>query len=507
MAYNDLNPTLGSTTEFIGTYAKGYIDAYSLSVSADEPVFKTQVYPQLYQSMGGGTKMFDILRAANREMFVQGRRLVGFEQPRDNSFVTLATKLESNDVSNGYGAGDTIYFKLSSGDYDANRNSGLRTHFTIFIPGKYYGMDRPVQYLITAKTTDGTTVGGLASGIGANTVYTAKPFGTTADLTTDVPVGEKILIGPSAFGTGAGQPDSLTEGYLQRDFYTQISKETIEIEGGANSHERIKVVQVNGENRLFDKAMIKAEFNLDKQVDQALLFAESNENSVTATNTRTGSATTVLTTKGLFPIVDELGQEMVLNGGWSALEDWDALKSLHQSQGTTSKVSMVYCGSTLYSQIENNLLDEMVDRSDAIYDKELQTLGVPFKKVNKGGHLYYLVELDALSNPIGYGIAGYELDKQGIVVPMGDVAGMLNGDPTRYNGGMLDMGKKIMLPNMAVAYLGGYGEDRRSIVKTVAGPNGMGYEASHEYDVINAYLLREYMFFLMKANELIWIHA
>ena len=505
MAYNDLNPTVGSTTEFIGTYAKGYIDAYSLATNAAEPVFKTQIYPQLYQSMGGGTKMFDILRAANREMFVQGRRLVGFEQPRKNTFVTLATKLESD--STGYGAGDTIYFKLSAGDYDANGNSGLRKHFQVLLPGKYFGMDRPVTYQITEKSTTGT-VGGLTAGTGANTVYTAKPFGITADLSVDVPIGEKIMIGPSAFGTGSGQPESLTEGYLQRDFYTQISKETIEIEGGANAHERIEVVKLaNGESRLFDKAMIQAEFNLDKQVDQALLFAENNDNSVTATNTRTGSATTVLTTKGLFPIIDELGQEMVLNSTWNALEDWDALKILQQSQGVTSNVSMVYCGRTLYSQIENNLLDEMVDRSDALYDKDLQTLGVPFKKVNKGGHLYYLVELDALSNPIGYGISGYELDKQGIVVPMGNVAGMVNGDPTRYNGGMLDMGKKIMLPNMAVAYLGGYGEDRRSIVKTVAGPNGMGYEASHEYDVINAYLLREYMFFLMKANELIWIHA
>ena len=207
------------------------------------------------------------------------------------------------------------------------------------------------------------------------------------------------------------------------------------------------------------------------------------------------------------PIIDDLGQEMVLNTTWNALEDWDALKTLRLSQGTTANASIVYCGNSLYTQIENNLLDEMVDRSDALYDKELQTLGVPFKKVNKGGHLYYLVELDALSNPIGYGLSGYELSNQGIVVPLGEVAGRIEGDPTRYRGGNLDMGRKMMLPNMAIAYLRGYGEDRRSIVNIVSGPNGSGYPASHQYDVTNAYLIREFMFFLMKANELIWIHA
>ena len=69
------------------------------------------------------------------------------------------------------------------------------------------------------------------------------------------------------------------------------------------------------------------------------------------------------------------------------------------------------------------------------------------------------------------------------------------------------MGRKMMPPNMAIAYLRGYGEDRRSIVNIVSGPNGSGHPASHQYDVTNAYLNREFMFFLMKANELIWIHA
>ena len=504
MAYNPLNPTLESTSEFIGTYAKSYIDVHSLAAASDEPTFKTQIYPQLMQNMGGGTKMFDILRATGREMFVQGRRLVGFEQPRENTFVTLATALESD--STGYGAGDTIYFKISSNDYNSNGQSGLRLHFYVLVPGKYYGMDRPVPYQVIAKSTSGT-VGGLSAGTGANTVYTCKPSSDVHDLATDVPIGEKLLVAYSGFGTGAGQPESMTDAYLQKSFYTHIVKETMEIEGGANAHERIAVVSVNGgQQRLFDKGMMETERRLDRQMDMAVLFSEENDNSITATNTPSGSATTILTTKGLMPIIDDLGQEMVLNSTWNALEDWDALKTLRLSQGTTANASIVYCGNSLYTQIENNLLDEMVDRSDALYDKELQTLGVPFKKVNKGGHLYYLVELDALSNPIGYGLSGYELSNQGIVVPLGEVAGRIEGDPTRYRGGNLDMGRKMMLPNMAIAYLRGFGEDRRSIVNIVSGPNGSGYPASHQYDVTNAYLIREFMFFLMKANELIWIH-
>ena len=226
MAYKTLAPTLESTSEFIGTYAKSYIDVHSLAAASDEPTFKTQIYPQLMQNMGGGTKMFDILRATSREMFVQGRRLVGFEQPRENTFVTLATALESDD-STGYGAGDTIYFKIKSTDYNASGQSGLRLHFYVLVPGKYYGMDRPVPYQVIAKDTSGT-VGGLSAGTGANTVYTCKPSSDVHDLLTDVPVDEKLLVAYSGFGTGAGQPESMTDAYLQKSFYTHIVKETME---------------------------------------------------------------------------------------------------------------------------------------------------------------------------------------------------------------------------------------------------------------------------------------
>lgn len=505
MSYNTLSPTAVTSKGFIGKYAQEYIDAYSLAAGTAVPNFKEQVYSKFFQK-GEMFKMLDFLRMGGNEIYVQGRRLTAFEEALDRTSCTLATGLTAAG-STGYGAGDTIYFKLASGDYDSNGNGPLRAGFLVQLPGKYFGKDRPVNYYVKTLSTSGT-VGGLSAGTGANTVYTCYPLDNTADISVDVPIGTVLMIGFSAYGSGAGQPASMTNGTLQRDFYTHIIKETGIIEGGANSHERyVEVTMGDGSTRLFDKMMTDVEFSLDRQQEAAMLFSEHNDASVADTNTQSGSSTTLKTTKGLFPILDTLGQEMVLNTTWSAIEDWDAIKELQLSQGVTAPMSVIYAGNKLYTQMENTLLDEWVDRGDNIYDGQLSMFGVNFKKVNKGGSLYYLVELPTLSNPTMYGVSDYELPYQGFVVPNGTVATQLGGDAVMYNGNTVNRNSgKVYLPNMAIAYLGGFGEDRRSIIDVVSGPNGMGYKASHQYDETSVYLIREFMFFLMKANELIWIH-
>ena len=59
---------------------------------------------------------------------------------------------------------------------------------------------------------------------------------------------------------------------------------------------------------------------------------------------------------------------------------------------------------------------------------------------------------------------------------------------------------------MALAYLGGYGEDRRKIIQPVHGVNGFGAPATNQYDRSEVYLLSEYMLFLMQANQIVWVH-
>lgn len=504
MSYNTLSPTNVASKEFIGKYAQSYIDLYSLANSTAVPNFKEQVYSKFFQK-GELFKMLDFLRMAGNEFSVHGRRLTAFEEAVPRTSCTLNTALTAAG-STGYGAGDTIYFKLASTDYDANGNGPLRKGFTVSIPGKYFGKSRPVSYYISLLSTTGT-VGGLSAGTGADTVYTAKPLDSTADISTDVPQGTKLMIGFSAYGTGAGQPSPMVNGTLQRDFYTHIIKETGTIEGGANAHERYEMIDMPGGPRLFDKMSAEREFALDRQQETAMLFSELNAATITDTNTASGAATTLRTTKGLFPIMDDLAQKMVLDTTWSAIEDWDAIKSLQLSQGVSAPTSIIFAGNGLYTQMENTLMEEMLYRSDAIYDEQLNMFGVNFKKVLKGGHLYYIIELPTLSNPNSYGISDYKLTNQGFVIPMGNVKTTIQGDGVTYGGSTYtSTSSGVFLPNAGVGYLNGNGEDRRTIIAPVAGPNGMGYSASNQYDEVSLYYVREFMFFLMKANELIWIH-
>ena len=505
MAYTTPTFSTPSQEEFIGSYAKSYIDAYSLATSEAVPMFKEQVYPQLFRQFGRGFDALEFLRMAGREMYIKGRRLTAFEEPEGASYVTLATQLLASD-STGYGAGETIYFKIDSGDYDSNGNGPLRLHFTVAIPGMYTGLARPVSYVVTAISTTGT-VGGLSAGTGANTVYTASPLSGTSDITVNVPVGEKLMIGYSSFGAGSGQPSPMNKGMLQRDFYTHISKETGEVEGGVNSHERYEVIEVNGQRRIWDKMMEETSFRLDKQLNHAIWYGEKNTNSLTATNTPSGTSTSLLSTEGVLPIVDSLGQEIVLNTTWDSFSDFDALKNAFLSQGVVAQEAMLWAGSTLFNQIENTLLGEMENKSDGFYDKELQQFGVNYKKVKRNNVTYYIMENTTLSNPMSFGISNYKMANQGICIPLTSVATTWQGDDIQYNGTVSRASDgKIFLPNMALAYLGGYGEDRRKIIQPVHGVNGFGAPATNQYDRSEVYLLSEYMLFLMQANQIVWVH-
>ena len=497
MAYNTPTFSTISQEEFIGSYAKSYIDAYSLATSTAVPMFKEQVYPQLFRQFGRGFDALEFLRMAGREMYIKGRRLTAFEEPEGASYVTLATALDSND-STGYSAGETIQFKIDPGDYDSNGNSPLRLHFTVAIPGMYTGLARPVSYIVTAISTSGTA---------ADTVYTASPLSSTSDIKVNVPVGEKLMIGYSAFGAGSGQPSPMNKGMLQRDFYTHISKETGEIEGGVNSHERYEVIEVNGQRRIWDKMMEETSFRLDKQLNHAIWYGEKNTNSLTATNTPSGASTALLSTEGVLPIVDSLGQEIVLSPTWDSFSDFDALKNAFLSQGVVAQEAMFWVGSTLFNQIESTLLNEMEYKSDGFYDKELQQFGVNYKKVKKNNITYYIMENTTLSNPMSFGISNYKMANQGICIPLTSVATTWQGDDIQYNGTVSRASDgKIFLPNMALAYLGGYGEDRRKIIQPVHGVNGFGAPATNQYDRSEVYLLSEYMLFLMQANQIVWVH-
>ena len=50
----------------------------------------------------------------------------------------------------------------------------------------------------------------------------------------------------------------------------------------------------------------------------------------------------------------------------------------------------------------------------------------------------------------------------------------------------------MKIPNVCVGYLQNNGEDRKRVIKPIAGMNGMGFDATELYDRVQLGLLSEY---------------
>lgn len=503
MAVNTPNPTPPVIKGYTGSYDTGFIDLYSLANNIAAPNFKQQIYPELFKNHGGAFGMLEFLQMAGREMFVKGRKLIAFEETHDETVATLGTQIATGS------AGATVYFKLGASDYDANGNGPIRKDVTVYFPGSFFGKARPVGYAIQAISTSGK-VGNIDAGTGADTVYTAKPVSSSTQVTSAIAVGSKLIIGDTKYAEGTGQPKAKTVGNLQRSFYPQIAKETMEIFGGANSYEIEPVLLKNGTTRLFDKAMMETDMRLNRQMNYAILLSESNTNSLTQTD-KHGNSKTVFSTKGFLPHVDEYGMELVVSSGQPfEFYDWDAVKDLWISQGVMANEAFVPMGSKRFQEIENESFDFIREVSDTdLYDKEMQALGARFTNIEKNGIKFRLTELQSFSDPTGLGASGFDLKNQGFIIPITQVATSINNTGEfMYAGktyGDTQSGSKITLPNMAIAYMGGYGEDRRRVIKDYAGMNGLGYDTKHEYDLMNKFWLTEFTLFLMNTNQITWL--
>jgi len=496
MAYNQINPTAVNQDGFVGGYNQSYIDTYSLAGLV--PEFKEQILPRLYKTYGRGFDLFNFVRLAGNEFFVKGEKLTAFEEAMQKTSATIAAVSPADTT---YNPGDPIYIQLSSDDYGSNDERPLRIGDVVYIPGVKFGKNYPVATQVTAIDTTGT-FGSLTAGTGTDTVYTLKTFDNTLDISEAIGTAT-IVIGHTAFGRGAGQPEGKFRGVLQRSFLTGIAKDTVTIEGGINAMERQEVFTINGQPTIWDKGLIDVEFSLDRQIAMAVMLGQENNN-VALTNTENGTPTKTKSTKGFLPIVDALGQKLVLNTTFE-YNDFDGVRDLHLSQGCIAKEYIIIASPKLYTQIENSMTAVLDNGSGSLYDAALQTMGVAYKRIIKNNRIYYLIEDESLANPYALGADGFGLNASGFVIPLEMVSTEINGQLTFGGETFSNLSGKVMLPNIGVGYLSNNGEDRRRIIAPVAGVNGMGLPASHQYDKASIYLLSEFMFMFMKPNEIVWI--
>lgn len=491
MSTGTITPIVPTTTGYAGTYATGYISAYSLSASAAVPEFTQEIYPELFKNYGSGFMFLDFLRMAKRAGTINSRRLTAFQDTFDERPLTTSGNINTNS------AGATIYFKADSGDYNSSGNTYVRPNDKLLIPREYITIsgsqpNYDVEYFVDAMTTDGSTVGGLVSGTGANTVYTCKPLSHLSLVAVQIPSGTKFPVVSNAFAPGSGPVTGVIRNRLQYDFWTQISREGCNIEGGANAYRTV----INGQERLWDRSLWDTERRLERIKDSAIMFSQLNTNTgLLKTSQADGLTKAVLSTQGVIPRIDAYGMDFpITNAGSFEFGDFDKIRDLLEAKGVVSGDLTFGAATELYTDVENCPFAWIDAGSSPGTDlhTEMGKFGIPFRRFTKSSYNITLAEISSFTRATGAGVLP-SMKKEGLIIP--NTYASVSAE-TGYGNR-----QKLTLPNIYLYHL----EGRELLVQPRAGINELGIPNSSGYDSANMDMLTEYMVFQMDNDKMIHV--
>ncbi len=463
-----------------GKYNVGFTSIYDLDL-------KPSIFGQIFDAYGPGFGIFDFLNIAGRSHGVTNDYLDVFYRGAKEMPATLAEVGSTGLGIATNSAGALITFELAATDYDSDGNGPIRENQTIYIPQKYTGANLPLTYQVTSWT-----------GTGAARVYTALPFGSASQITTAVPIGEELILGPLKYARGMDQPDGSTEGLFKRQYKTNLFKESLYIEGGQQSYARytdtLKEVPLKGGRGtgLWGEGLALTEFKLNAGMDKSILMSEENDNALLVQTTQMSGDQKVLSGKGLWNWLDELGMKQSYVDEYD-ITDFDNIKDLLQSQGVTDTQVLFAVGSKLMRNIENSTTDFVKEVSGGTdFVDKMKAMKVNYKQILKNNIDVMLMELTSFSNPTSLGIPGYGFNEAGMIIPMSVASASIEG-------------KKMQLQNLFIGERNYNGENRTRIVDTVFGMNGMGYKAQNEWDNGALYMIAEAMCVAINVNQMIQV--
>jgi len=449
----------------------------------EDETLQEQQYGQLVQLYGQGLRIFDAWMWANRYISIGGRSVQVIEEGAFLDTLNLTAAIATNS------AGANISIETTKG-YG-------RVGFIVHIPAQYTGAEVAVSYRISAKSYAGGTY-----------TYTAQAVVGTEQITTEIPIGQKLMVGGSMFAPGTQQPAGLVEDYFDHWHYTRIMKETINEEGGQQAlTERPEMGQSQFGSNMHARNLVKAQLRLRHQINDFVLMGYPNQRvanslaDITQAN-RWGEANSVSGDFGLIPSMATNAMKQYYTGTYTE-DNFDTIKFLLASQGVTGSQGLYMHGQELGLSIENSglrFIREYSGGSD-MYDK-LKGVGFNIKEVLKNNFKTYLMEVPEFSNPLTYAANGYNFETLGMIFPESKVTTTLN---TFMPSGQASEGKKVSLNHLAIGYLSGNGEDRKLVVGNKAGVNGRGIPISDDWDDASTYMLTEAMVFLLAMNQTILV--
>lgn len=455
------------------TFVQAY-NEYGWKSLNDSTLLKPQVYNEILLQNGGGERMLDFLRLMKDGEYSMSRRSLDIISEGQRERVLTST----NAISVGT-AGAQISFTVTPDNSGTINGIWVQVGDTIIIPGDYQTDGEDHEYYV-----DGVT------GTATKTI-TATPLNSSGRIGTEVPIGTEFVVGGNKNGWGTGQPEGKVDVKQKRTYYAELSKASIEIEGGIDALEWWVEKGQDGKNSVMFESQANLEFDLDRQLDFKLFFSELNTNSISVAS-QAGGSNLLPSTKGLWQHGKDEGMSQTYGGAYTVSYMYD-LKDFLRSKNVTSRDLMYGYGTDLGRQIHEAVKDEIREYSGGTdLFKKADTYGFDVKYINVNGMNIALKEFDSFSNPTKFGNNNLKYRQNGIVMPIGTEKVSVNG-------------KSSVKPMIMMGYARNNGVDRSRVLRFIDGMTGSTGMASNQNDVASLNALSEHTTIVTHPEQLILI--
>lgn len=450
---------------------------------------KPQVRNNVVKQVGKGIGLADFAHIMGSTVTVAGATTRVYEEGSQFKLVELGAQIAVA------AEGADIAVTLAATEYDANGKCYLSDWTdALVIPAYYLQEDgaksvRPEVYQIISH-----------AGVGAATVWTARPQKDNVAIVAAVPNGTKLqVVGALQANESLGSKPKAT-GWYYREFHNSTVRTAGQIFGSTESIERWTDALQGGTKGVFTKSTVEADIEHTKKISDNLFISGGVTNAALVRANRDGDNIAVTGTVGVFQHLVDRAMPQYYTAAYDKPCFEDIGPAL-ESQGVLGRNVAMFYGSELGRQIENLNLDFIKEFSGGTdFMKTMGEIDSTFKAVKYNGVFTTLHGLSVLNDPIAYGAESHDdqFRSLGFLVPDVDVTVKKTPDST----------ESLTLKNFTLGYKAYGKENRTRIFKWLPGVNGLGVGgemAVDTYDDVRFEMLTEFQAICNGFNQLILI--
>lgn len=434
----------------------------------------TNTWRELFDQAGNIPHMYDFLDIPEKKIYIANDDMTIFEKqyPQDSALLAAA-------ISTG-AAGADISVVIDATQITSDKHP-FRVGMSFLVPAQYQpagvvvAQEYRIESLTDTNTTDDTCV--------CTPVNIDGTYSTSAQISTQIPAGERLALGPSSWGPGTDQPDGMTYSWASRTFTPRTLKETSKNETGVAAHkwlEPIKLDLIGGGQGMLSKAHIDAEKRLRRQCDTALIAGIRNDNAALVATSNVGGSNIIRTNDGIGSLASKHAQNVTYTGDL-VIDDFDEFAAVWESVGMAAKNAVAYMSPVVLRMIQRSGLDIISTYSGGsdLLNREKNRLGITLQGITRGAVNYSFYPLATLVDPAGLGVLKSdgtymypEYAEMMLIVPEMNVEMKMKSGYNDYMTGEARQAGMGTFPNMFLGIVNNNGESLERYGGVLHGPSG-----------------------------------